>query len=61
MLVNRLICSCMVWPHVSEISMKKSIQAFKWAKAVMAYISIVFLSSSEWSRIPGESITCHLI
>jgi len=51
----------MVCPQVSEISMKNRTQAFKCASAVIACISIVFLSSKLWSNIPGESITYHLI
>lgn len=60
MFLNSEICYSIVYPHVSEISMKYNTQAFKWAMAVIDYISIVFLSSKGWSRIPGVSITCHL-
>jgi hypothetical protein len=60
MFLKRATYCSMVYPQVSEISSKKRIQAFKCARAVIACISIVFLSSSGWSRIPGVSIIYHL-
>jgi len=39
------------------MSIKNKIAAFKWAKAVIDYISIVFLLSNGWSNKPGVSIT----
>lgn len=56
-LLNKEIYYSIVYPHVSEISIKYKTLAFKWAKAVIACISIVFLSSNGWSKIPGVSIT----
>lgn len=60
MLLNRLIYYGIVYPQVSEISKRNRMQAFKCAKAVIAYISMVFRWSSGWSRMPGVSIICHL-
>ena len=59
MLSNSCSCSSMLRPHCSEISITYSTAARRWARAVMACISMVFLSSSGWSRIPGVSITCQ--
>jgi hypothetical protein len=59
-LLNKDTYCAIVYPHDSDISMKNRIHALRCAKAVMACISIVFLSSKEWSKIPGESITYHL-
>lgn len=57
MLLNSSSCSCRVWPHCSETSMTYRTAARRWARAVMACISMVFLSSRGWSRIPGVSTT----
>lgn len=59
-LLNNDIYSSILRPQVQDISIKYKIQAFKCAKAVTAYISIVFLCSNAWSKIPGVSITYHL-
>jgi hypothetical protein len=48
-----LHCASMLYPHCSLGSMKYRMQLFKCAIAVMLCISIVFISSSGWSRIPG--------
>ncbi len=58
--LNSWICCSIVQPQDSEMSSKNRIAAFKWAKAVIACISIVLRWSSGWSRIPGVSMTCHL-
>ncbi len=50
----------MLKPHCSLTSMKYSTEHVRCARAVMACISMVFRSSSGWSRIPGVSMTCHL-
>ena len=39
------------------MSMKYKTQAFKCARAVIAYISMVLRSSKGWSSSPGVSIT----
>lgn len=46
----------MLWPHVSEMSTKNITSDFKWAKAVIDYISMVFRYSRFRSKTPGESI-----
>ena len=53
-------CSSTVWPHCSDTSMTYSTAARKCASAVIACISIVLRSSSEWSNIPGVSITWNV-
>ena len=58
--LKRSICYSIVYPHVSEISNKNKIAAFKWASAVIDCISIVLRQSRGWSKIPGVSMTCHL-
>ena len=59
MVLNNATYCSMVYPHVSEISSRNKIQALRCASAVIAYISIVFRSSSGWSKIPGVSIIYH--
>ena len=44
--LNKSICWVIVYPHDSEISSMNKIAAFRCARAVTAYISIVFLWSS---------------
>mmetsp|Transcript_7164 Transcript_7164/g.16420 ORF Transcript_7164/g.16420 Transcript_7164/m.16420 type:complete len:206 (-) Transcript_7164:742-1359(-) len=52
-------CSLMVNPHCSLRSMKYRMAARRCTRAVTACISIVLRWSSEWSRMPGVSMTCH--
>lgn len=51
-------CSTSPWPHCSDRSITYSTAARRWARAVMACISMVLRSSRGWSRIPGVSTTC---
>jgi len=60
MLWNKSLCCLMVYPHCSLASTMYSTTARRCAIAVMLCISIVFLSSSGRSKIPGVSKTCHL-
>lgn len=55
--LKREICCLMGYVDVLEMSMKKSTAQGRWARAVMACISMVLRSSSGWSRIPGVSMT----